>query len=676
MKDYVGSKTTYYSLAKDKLKGKHPRIYNLILIFTLLSLTSTAAFLISDILSFGINFDNPGVDGSKGLPGPEKSSLFPSLTDSKASPKAEDAAWDSEPTLSVLDANSSPGDEISSQLTANSTGIEELGKDVGEQNSSHTGSIAVQAAGSTSSSKPAGKSTSTSKSHSSSGSSSSSRSRSSSDKKGENEAAVPNNESPNLTATNQTTVVQLLENSSATLPASNDTAGIEEQLNRVPAGIYRSESPQIAVDQKGRDDSGSRSEHLMSETNAAGMTAGLNSQADNEESSEAENAGKDGKQETEAIRAAISTHAIPVPPAKSETIVNVKNPDKAETLAKQEMAVKTGTPDRTKTQVEPEIAGKTEKPTREETPNEAETSARPEEAGKTELPDDASMQIKAEATSKIETPVKLEATVEAEKPAGVVTTARSETIGRDRTPVRSAQERSKSAIAIERQESRSKQTSELSSLRAENNEGTAIGRVQSSSSIERERTEKRESAMKASLTASQRSAKLQESQSEKENTIAQERAECSDVAIRAKAPAAPSVSEDGRGVSLSSTTAADSQRDEKSDARLDPTAAGSSLTAQEGKDAVSLSKASASISRIQAQRELKSSRPERSEKKADFRADRTDAQAASKASAATLRTRAQSERMEAKEKASEMAQSAMNARKRQQQESRSRSAAQ
>ena len=63
----MGSRTTYYSLAKDRLKGNHPRVYNLILILTLLSLTGTAAFLISDILSFGLDYDDMSIQGGKGI---------------------------------------------------------------------------------------------------------------------------------------------------------------------------------------------------------------------------------------------------------------------------------------------------------------------------------------------------------------------------------------------------------------------------------------------------------------------------------------------------------------------------------------------------------------------------------------------------------------------------------
>ena len=61
MRDFAGSSTTYYSLAREKLRGKHPRIFNLLLILVLISMTGLAAFLLSDILSFGLNSDHKSV---------------------------------------------------------------------------------------------------------------------------------------------------------------------------------------------------------------------------------------------------------------------------------------------------------------------------------------------------------------------------------------------------------------------------------------------------------------------------------------------------------------------------------------------------------------------------------------------------------------------------------------
>jgi len=72
---------------------------------------------------------------------------------------------------------------------------------------------------------------------------------------------------------------------------------------------------------------------------------------------------------------------------------------------------------------------------------------------------------------------------------------------------------------------------------------------------------------------------------------------------------------------------------------------------------------------------LKSSRSEQSEKIAGMRADRNVAAADSKASAADIRSQAQSERTKAKEMAKETALSKADARKRELEEGRSRSAA-
>ena len=88
----MGSRTTYYSLAKDRLKGNHPRIYNLILILTLMSLTGTAAFLISDIFSFGIDYDDMSIQGGKGI-------ILPALWGDK---KASSGAADDEKTESYI----------------------------------------------------------------------------------------------------------------------------------------------------------------------------------------------------------------------------------------------------------------------------------------------------------------------------------------------------------------------------------------------------------------------------------------------------------------------------------------------------------------------------------------------------------------------------------------------
>lgn len=53
MKENGRSKKTYYDLVRDDLMGNHPRILNLLLVFVVVSLSSVAIFLASDILSSG-----------------------------------------------------------------------------------------------------------------------------------------------------------------------------------------------------------------------------------------------------------------------------------------------------------------------------------------------------------------------------------------------------------------------------------------------------------------------------------------------------------------------------------------------------------------------------------------------------------------------------------------------
>ena len=61
MKDFAGSRSTYYSLAREKLRGKHPKVFNILLVLVLITMTGLAAFLLSDIISFGLNSDHKSV---------------------------------------------------------------------------------------------------------------------------------------------------------------------------------------------------------------------------------------------------------------------------------------------------------------------------------------------------------------------------------------------------------------------------------------------------------------------------------------------------------------------------------------------------------------------------------------------------------------------------------------
>ena len=60
MKDIARSRITYYSLAREILIKKHPKIFNFLLILALIFMTGLAVFLISDILSFGSNSSYKG----------------------------------------------------------------------------------------------------------------------------------------------------------------------------------------------------------------------------------------------------------------------------------------------------------------------------------------------------------------------------------------------------------------------------------------------------------------------------------------------------------------------------------------------------------------------------------------------------------------------------------------
>ena len=75
MKDFAGSRSTYYSLAREKLRGRHPTVFNILLVLVLITMTGLAAFLLSDIISFGLNSDHKSV-----LAGLEDQDLIKSIT--------------------------------------------------------------------------------------------------------------------------------------------------------------------------------------------------------------------------------------------------------------------------------------------------------------------------------------------------------------------------------------------------------------------------------------------------------------------------------------------------------------------------------------------------------------------------------------------------------------------
>lgn len=726
----MGPRTTYYSLAKERLKGKHPRVYNLILIFALLSLTGSATFLISDILSFGIDYDNAGIQSSQGMSGPEKGSIFPtSWMDNKESQKAaEDGGEEKELTFSALEANSSPNEAIGDHSTSNSTGKDEMGSTKRELNSSQTNSTAGQVTGSitSASAKKAGTIASSSKSHSSSSSSSSSRSRSSSNKAEEKaaKAALPNNESTNGTAAVGTSIAQLLGSSSATISTPTDNATAKLQSNKQPAGVYRNESPQYSIDLDEGKDSDYGSEPQRSEANAAATAARMKALADEQGSEEAENEYEAGKQAKAEIPAKVKTPAEfetqnEKTPARTETAVEIETTANQETSIKTETIVKTKSPiraeiklkaettaeieteanaeklDKAETKAKTKAPAKTETQLKTETAIKTETQEKAETMNKAEMPSEvkkpveARMQAKAEMPAKIETSAKSQTPVEAKTPVKTETPVKAETVAETEatamteTQVKATGEESsaESARTIEGQEIRSKQTENLAREKAERYDQVANERIESSSSNERDLAKKSESARKASQIAAERSTKLQESRSEMGDDLARERRERNDAAVNAKALAAPSSSEESKKEAVPpSMPASDSEKGEGSNAGLGPASAQYTPPAQAGKDAASLSRASALTSRNEAQRErveskestrsaiyaiskeVNSDRMEQSEKIAASKADRSVAAADSKATASALRSQAQSERMKAKEEARELAHPAASVR--------------
>ena len=58
MKNFAGSSTTYYGLAREKVMSKYPRLANILTILALICMTGLALFLISDLVSFASNSDH------------------------------------------------------------------------------------------------------------------------------------------------------------------------------------------------------------------------------------------------------------------------------------------------------------------------------------------------------------------------------------------------------------------------------------------------------------------------------------------------------------------------------------------------------------------------------------------------------------------------------------------
>jgi len=124
MKDFAGSRTTYYSLARERLRGKHPRILSALMVLALISMAGFAAFLLSDIVSFGLNSDHrtflaglepqDSIDNILSMINWSEKSIKP---DAIESPVAQKRRFNNPP-----ETNTSPGKGDTVRLAANKSG--------------------------------------------------------------------------------------------------------------------------------------------------------------------------------------------------------------------------------------------------------------------------------------------------------------------------------------------------------------------------------------------------------------------------------------------------------------------------------------------------------------------------------------------------------------------------
>jgi hypothetical protein len=127
MKDIAGSRTTYYSLARENLIEKHPKMFNLLLILALIFMTGLAVFLISDILSFGSNSSYKGAQGGFDLQG-RVTSVLENDKDILVANSSDDAKGNlsrinASGLSSALDPSNSSRIGNSSRSSSNSKGI-------------------------------------------------------------------------------------------------------------------------------------------------------------------------------------------------------------------------------------------------------------------------------------------------------------------------------------------------------------------------------------------------------------------------------------------------------------------------------------------------------------------------------------------------------------------------
>jgi hypothetical protein len=148
MKDFAGSRTTYYSLAREKLRGKHPRMLNVLILLLLISMAGFSAFLLSDILSFGLNSDHrtflaslegqDSIDNILSIMNWNEKTIDPAAVENSV---AQRRRFDN-----PLESNTSPGSGAIVRVVANKSGDENsspsrtvyIGQNAKEQNNSNS----------------------------------------------------------------------------------------------------------------------------------------------------------------------------------------------------------------------------------------------------------------------------------------------------------------------------------------------------------------------------------------------------------------------------------------------------------------------------------------------------------------------------------------------------------
>ena len=454
MIDYAVPRTTYYSLAKDRLKEKHPMVYNLVLIFVLLTLIGTAAFLISDILSFVLDYDNENIQIDSGLPGPGKSNIFTSLWDGNKENRSP--MEDIEPKLGLKDglltANSSPKMSMNNSMASNSTGKDEMAKTTEELNSSDPSQSrsAISQAMSTTTTNEGVHINQREEIHRSSSSSSKS---SSEEKESEETAAGSNNESTNNTAANntaanETSITRLPGSLSIKFPNANETGIVQHHINSSSVGPYRNESPQKikgAKPESSLDEGKSERTEKNTTQEKQGNLNSLDSYRPQEESAQAKSAsysyfesdngsiqempsavqiGFNGAKASETVSKSVP-NLMPANPgtsasmetlSKTDTSAKAAIPEKVHTPAQVQAPAKAKMPDKTQTPAQVQTTAKAEMPAKTQTPTQVQTTAKDQMPAKIQTPVQVQTPAKDQMPDKIQTPVQVQTTAKAKMP--------------------------------------------------------------------------------------------------------------------------------------------------------------------------------------------------------------------------------------------------------------------